>query len=240
MQKQDLQDIFSIHGGNPKVVTFVQLIAIGVAGLLYYVGLILNYLSENKSFERKMPSVYIGGNGARILHWLANGNFGPHSDNNMHLKQVILAASGFNRNDLFNLAITEHYKHEAAFGLVDEGTILKSDNAQWDLLAGEVFTENGKDCDWTAILTAERFGNHLKPGSQFTQIENFLESFNAGLGKAIGIPVNFDRGLKDTLDKDLYGDLTQLNLTHPEKRIIEPLFILALKNLLEQKTEKWS
>ena len=237
--EQDLQDIFAIHGGKPKVATFVQLIAIGIAGLLYYVGLILNYLSENKSFERKMPSVYIGGNGARILHWLANGNFGSHSENNNHLKQVILAASGFDRSDLFNLEITEHHKHEAAFGLVDEGTILISDNAVWDLLAGEVFTENEEDCDWTAILTAERFGNHLKPGSQFTQIENFLESFNAGLGKAIGIPVNFDRDLKDTLDKHLHEDLTQLKLTDPDKRIIEPLFILALKKLLKQKTEEW-
>ena len=71
-----------------------------------------------------MPSVYIGGNGARILHWLANGNFGSHSENNKHLKQVILAASGFDRSDLFNLEITEHHKHEAAFGLVNEGTIL--------------------------------------------------------------------------------------------------------------------
>ena len=71
-----LQDKFGIYGGNADVKTFVQLIAMGVSGLLYYVGLVLNYLAKNKGLERRMPSIYIGGNGSRILDWIARGKFG--------------------------------------------------------------------------------------------------------------------------------------------------------------------
>ena len=238
--EQSLQEKFSIYGGNAQVRTFIQLIAMGISGLLYYVGLILNYLGENEGFERKMPNVYIGGNGARILHWLANGNFGPHSENNRHLKEIILAASGFNRDDLFDLEITPDPKHEAAFGLVDEGTILESTEGQFDFLAGEVFTENKRDYEWTEILTAERFGNRLIPGNKLVQIENFTETFNAGLGKVLGGPINLDKKLKDKLTKDLDDKLLHLHLTPVTKRTIEPLFILALRNLLKSETKQWS
>ena len=63
-------------------------------------------------------------------------------------------------------------KHEAAAGLVDERTILKSTERQFDFLAGEVFTENGKDYEWTELLTAERLGNGLRSGDKLVEIEN--------------------------------------------------------------------
>ena len=233
--EQSLEKKFAIYGGKIKGTPFVPLIALGISGLFYYVGLILNYLGESKGFERTMPNVYIGGNGSRVLHWLANGNFGLHSENNTHLKKIILTASGFDRDSIFDLQITPHPKHEAAAGLVDEGAnlVLDSTQGQFGILAGEAFTENGKDCEWKDLLTAERFGSGLTSGKNPAQIENFITIFNAGLGNTLGGAITLDRELEHRLTSDLRDNLQN----HPT---VEPLFILGLKNLLKRKTERWT
>ena len=238
--EQSLQEKFAIYGGDAQVREFVQLIAIGISGLLYYIGLILNYLGKSRDFERKMPNVYIGGNGSRILHWLANGDFGPYSENNRCLKEIILTASGFDPNSLFDLKITPNPKHEAAAGLVDVDTILKPTEDQFDFLAGEVFTEGGSDYEWTELLTAERFGNRLTPGSKLVQIEKFIEVFNVKLGEALGGPIRFDDQLESRLTADLNDKLIHLHLTDFTRRTIEPLFIVELKRLLKLQTEQWN
>ena len=237
---KDLKAKFRIYGGKIKATPFVPLIGLGISGLFYYVGLILNYLSRETEFRKTMPNIYIGGNGSRILHWLANGEFKPDSDSCGHLKDILLTASGFDPKSLFDLEITPKPKHEAAAGLVDERMILKSTERQFDFLAGEVFTENGKDYEWTELLTAERLGNGLRSGDKLVEIETFIEKFNAGLGKVLDQPIYFDAVLKHKLIGGLNGDLQTLAFTSPRERIVEPLFILVLKDLLKRETADWS
>ena len=231
--EQSLQEKFAIYGGKIKGTPFVPLIALGISGLFYYIGLILKYLNKDKDFEPTMPNVYIGGNGSRILHWLANGNFGRNSENNRHLKEVILTASGFDPDSLFDLEITPNPKHEAAAGLVDEEPNLESTQGQSGILAGEAFTKNGKDCEWKDLLPAEKLGKGLTPGKNLAQIENFITTFNAGIGNTLSGPITFDRELKHRLTSNLRDDLQN-------QRTVEPIFILGLKNLLKRKTEQWN
>lgn len=234
-----LPAIFAIFGGKIKATPFVPLIGLGISGLFYYVGLILNYLSRETEFSKTVPNIYIGGNGSRILHWLANGEFKPDSYSCGHLKDILLTASGFDPKSLFDLEITPNPKHEAAAGLVDAGTILKSTERQFDFLAGEVFTENGENKAWTELLTAERLGNDLRSGDRLVEIETFIENFNAGLGKALDQSVYFDAALRHKLAGDLNSGLQNLAFTDPGKRIVEPLFMLVLKNLLKRETANW-
>ena len=240
--QQSLSLNFGIYEGEIRDTPFIPLIALGVSGLFYYVGLLLRYLGSDNStdFEPTMPNVYIGGNGSRILHWLANGEFKPDSYSCGHLKDILLAASGFDPERYFALEITPNPKHEAAAGLVDEGTILKSTERQFDFLAGEVFTENGENKAWTELLTAERLGNGLRSGDKLVEIETFIEKFNAGLGKVLGQPIYLDAALKQKLTSGLNGDLQNLAFTDPGKRIVEPLFILVLKDLLKRETADWN
>ena len=239
--QQSLSLNFGIYEGEIRDTPFIPLIALGVSGLFYYVGLLLRYLGSDNStdFEPTMPNVYIGGNGSRILHWLANGEFKPDSYSCGHLKDILLAASGFDPERYFALEITPNPKHEAAAGLVDEGTILKSTERQFDFLAGEVFTENGENKAWTELLTAERLGNGLRSGDKLVEIETFIKKFNAGLGKALGQSVYFDGALRHKLAGDLNSGLQNLAFTDPGKRIVEPLFILVLKDLLKRETADW-
>lgn len=238
--EQSLSQKFGIYGGKIKDTPFVPLISLGISGLFYYVGLIVNYLISKNRFRKTMPNIYIGGNGSRILHWLANGEFKPDSDSCEHLKDILLTASGFDPKNFFDLEITPKPKHEAAAGLVDERTILKSTELQFDFLAGEVFTENGKDYEWTEPLTAERLGNGLRSGDKLVEIETFIEKFNAGLGKALGQSVRFDAALRHKLASDLNSDLQNLAFTDLGERIVEPLFILVLKHLLKRETANWN
>ena len=235
----DLKAKFGIYGGEINATPFVPLIGLGISGLFYYVGLILQFLGEENKFRKTMPNIYIGGNGSRILHWLANGEFKPNSHSYGHLKNILLTASCFDPESYFDLEITPNPKHEAAAGLVDEGMILEAPNTEFDFLAGEVFTENGRDFLWTELLTAERLGNGLRSGNQLMKIETFIKEFNAGLGKALGQSVYFDAALRHKLAGGLNGALQTLALTDSGERIVEPLFILVLKNLLKLETENW-
>ena len=237
---KDLKAKFGIFGGKIKATPFVPLIGLGISGLFYYVGLILNYLSREAEFRKTMPNIYIGGNGSRILHWLANGDFKPNSHSYGHLKDILLTASGFDPERYFALEITPNPKHEAAAGLVDEGTILKSTERQFDFLAGEVFTENGENKASTELLTAERLGNGLRSGDKLVEIETFIKKFNAGLGKALGQSVYLNTTLRHKLAGDLNGCLQNLAFTDPRERIVEPLFILVLKDLLKRETANWN
>ena len=236
---KDLKAKFGIYGGKIKDAPFVPLIGLGISGLFYYVGLILKFLSRENEFRKTMPNIYIGGNGSRILHWLANGEFKPNSHSCGHLKDILLSASDFDPESYFDLEITPNPKHEAAAGLVDKGTILRVPNTEFDFLAGEIFTESGEDKAWTELLRAERLGNSLRLGDRLVKIETFIEKFNAGLGKALDQSVYLDAALRHKLISGLNGKLQTLALTDPGERVVEPLFILVLKNLLKRETENW-
>lgn len=252
---QDWLNELAIVGDHPTIQPFFQLISLGVAGLLYYVGLILNHLSQNKAnFKAEIPSIYIGGNGSKILHWMADGSFNP--DNRMallcrdHLKYILLNASGFDSDNNRGIEISKSPKEEAAYGLVAEGTKLTLNETQFNVLAGEAFTEDGIDYEWTELLTAERFHNRLSVSiNRLEQIESFIGDFNDGLGAKINMPVGLNETLsgephgfatvRDAMFEELEKVLQDFSDTETEEISVEPLFILALKALLDAKTRRW-
>ena len=242
-------------GGETAIRPFFQLISLGVAGLLYYVGLLLNHLSHSEAdFNSEMPSIYIGGNGSKILHWMAHGSFNP--DNSMallcrkHLKHVLLKASGFDSDNNRGIEISRCPKEEAAYGLVAAGTILKRNETQFNILAGEAFTVDRKDYGWTETLTPKRLGNRLSVSKhKLEQIENFIKNFNAGLGAEINMPIDLNETLsggphgsatvRDVILEELEKVFQDFSDAQPEEISVEPLFILALKALLDAKTRRW-
>ncbi len=238
-----LKDKFAIYGGRIEGTPFIPLIALGISGLLYYVGLILNCLIENKDFKPTMPNVYIGGNGARILHWLANGDFTLNPENSKYLKKIILLASGCDRNAIFDLQITPEPKHEAAAGLIDDRTQLVITTEDYGILAGEDF----EDFSWTTIITAENLGksqnlekNLEQSGDKLSQIENLIKIFNEGLGKELGQPINLDPEFKKNLNSDVNDWLQDLAIQPDDGRIVEPIFIKVMGKLLERKIKEWN
>lgn len=236
---------------------FIQLISLGVAGLFYYVGLLLQSLSQSRTdFKPEIPSIYIGGNGSKILYWMAEGSFNHDtiaSRCRKHLKHVIREASGFGSDNERGIEISRAQKAEAAYGLVATGLELELNRARLDILAGESFTEAGTDYEykWDETLDAERLGKRLSVSeNNLEKIQDFIDSFNAGLGAEIDMPIT----LSETLSGETHGSasvraviyeelekiLQGYSDTEDSKDIsVEPLFILALKALLEAKTRRW-
>lgn len=248
-------DKLAIVGDGPTIQPFFQLISLGVAGLLYYVGLLLNYLSQNEAdFKAEIPSIYIGGNGSKILHWMSDGSF--DLDNPMaslcrnHLKYILFNASGFDSDNNRGIEISRSPKEEAAYGLVAEGTKLTLNETRFNVLAGEAFTDGARDYEWTEILTAERLRARLSVSkNKLEQIENFIENFNAGLGAEINMRVDLNETLsggvggsatiRDAIFEELEKVFQGFSDADPEEISVEPLFILALKALLDAKIRRW-
>lgn len=239
--RQNWWQHLAVYTGKPQVKMFIQLIALGISGLLYYIGLILKRLSETENFERRMPSVYIGGNGARILHWLSNGRFGSNEVSKTRLKRILRDASGFD-TDLngFDLEISKSPKEEAAYGLVQVDTFLEWTQDQLgktDVLAGETFIESGEKRAWTEILTPKRLVSGLDTTDELERIKDFVESFNKS--GWFGENITLDRRTHDFILAQSQNTFQRFRNDTSENLRIEPLFILALKFLLEWKTDQW-
>jgi hypothetical protein len=171
-----------------------------------------------------------------------------------NLKCVIRKASGFDSDNNRGIEISKSPKAEAAYGLVAKGTKLNPNDARSDILAGETFTKNEVDCGWAEILTAARLKKGLSVSqSNLEQIQNFIESFNAGLGAEIKMPVDLNETLSgDTQDSGTLRGTVRNRILEKlenvfrgfsdedsEDIVVEPLFILALKELLEAKIRRW-
>ena len=234
---QDWLNDFGIRAGQSDVKTFVRFIATGISGLLYYVGLVLKYLGQEKGFARNMPSVYFGGNGSQILHWLANGEFTSNSDDKRLLETVLLDASGFDGDNGFDIEISKFPKHEAAYGLVtDEVKLHWSDENNSAILSGESFIEDDTDLGWKEILSVDRLKKGLRMSMQLVQMHNFVESFNkhTGVGKAIETPIYLRNEDVRFIVEQLRGKLQNLKDANVNDIHVEPLFILSLKHFLER------
>ena len=60
-----------IQGADQVVREFVDLMAIGLAGLFHYIGLLFNVLYQQQKYLPQIPSVFIGGNGSQIFRWVS-------------------------------------------------------------------------------------------------------------------------------------------------------------------------
>ena len=242
---QEWFDKLATVSDESAIQPFIQLISLGVAGLLHYVGLLLNYLSQSGTgFNAEISSIYIGGNGSNILHWISEGNFNQDTIAKRcrnHLNQVIRNALRFDSENDLNIVISEFPKQEAAYGLVIDGVQLKTNPTRYDILAGEVFTQAGTNFGWDETLTAERLHSRLSIfEDNLEQIQNFIDSFNASLGAKFNMPVDLDEiPIRKDIFMELEGVFQDYSNTDPKEISVQPLFILALKALLNAKTSQW-
>jgi hypothetical protein len=238
----------------------IRLMAVGTAGIYYYVGLILNTLvAEEKYTETDIPSVYIGGNGSRLLHWLTpNGIFDRHAGISELFNRMVADASGLNEGGGSNTQISKKPKDEAACGLVIDRTKLKGlDRKTKDpLIAGEACKLNGQEilANQRMMLNDEDISK-IEPPQSLQQLLTFIEAFNKGI-KDLEIEEEIKpfsqyqrkTGLDEKYAADLMGKtsielrrmLIDINDAGDDKLREEPMFILGLKSLLRVLAREWA
>ena len=248
----------------------IQLTAIGTAGLYYYVGILLRVLhTEGRYNKNKITPVYLGGNGSRFLHWLAEGGqFNRNSEANELFSKIMSLASKFDDTHEDTL-LSSAPKDEVACGLVLSDSKLTGLTRKDDLvlIAGEVCSINGEPIDWNSRLkisnneidsfsVEDKIANFTIP-EELTQLPKFLYAFHAALRvlQIEGIkPLEGYKVLREySIEQDrlnnqkLWSD-TSKELTASLLKIrgntddirLEPPFILVLKALLSVLGKRWA
>ncbi|MGB5636259.1 MAG: hypothetical protein WBM86_26245 [Waterburya sp.] len=239
---------------EPDFQGLMRLMAIGTAGLYYYVGTILRVLYQRQKYStNEITPVYLGGNGSRLLNWLAIGGiFDRHCEVNELFSRMLSKGSGF--EDTKELTrLSSRPKDEVACGLVLNSTRLEGLNLkkQEPVIAGEDCSINGQPISWEDDLDLE--GNIQGFDiPELVQVPNFLDEFNIALkeldiegltpmpafkGNSLESSYN-DRLWRDT-HKQLKTKLVKIR-GDSDNIHVEPSFILGLKALLRVLGKEWA
>ena len=132
-----------------QLIDFISLMAISVGGIYHYLGLVLKGLDKEKLLLKQAPmSVYMGGNGARFMHWLdESSSFSKGSDTDELMGEIQIRSTGFtdNAGGIASTTLSSQFKDETACGLVSKGTNLSGifDPRDDLMFAGESLSVNG-------------------------------------------------------------------------------------------------
>jgi len=201
-------------------------IAIRVAALMYYSGLLLRRLNWLET-GAPLPDIYVGGNGSRVFNWLAPPQYQESHPIHKLLMGAYAAGAGLDQTPSSRLILSSEPKSEVACGLVYslEMKLAKPDDAV-QTIAGEAFDSNGVAKKQTDSLSSQI----LKQGIHVTradEIQNLLRIYNdfADRFGAILLPVSnvqlvVDRAIDEINERAL--ERTHLDIKDIS---LEPLFI---------------
>jgi hypothetical protein len=245
---------------DPEFQGLVQLMSLGIAGLYYYVGLLLKALhQEGKYSEPEITPVYLGGNGCRLLNWLAEGGeFDRHCEANDLFSEMLSLASGF-EDSRVSTYLSPSPKDEVACGLViadpkgpqGANQLIGLDRKDPDfMIAGEACEINGQRLDWNSRMEFKDKLDTIKVPT-LTQLPQFLKSFHIaldnldieGMQPLTGYTLSEDIQANAPLWKDTQRSLQAALLRmagNAEDVRPEPPFILGLKALLETLGKQWA
>jgi len=242
----------------------VRLTAIGYAGLYYYVGILLRVLHERGRYETEgITPVYMGGNGSRLLNWLAEGGrFDKNAEFQELLSRMLSKGTAlYDEDDLEGLCfedteevtrLSEKPKDEAACGLVIKYTDIETQKRkkQEPVIAGEDCELDGEVISWDADLEFEDDVKRFKV-PKLERLSRFLYDFHEALRdldiEGIDRLPDYTRSRKME-DNDKLWRLVQkelnnllLDIKGDAKNIrVEPTFILGLKALLIVLGKEWA
>ncbi|WP_404785088.1 hypothetical protein [Altericista sp. CCNU0014] len=248
-----LQNRRDMVAEDPEFQGLLQLMTLGVSGLYYYVGLLLKALyAEGKYKTPEITPVFAGGNGSRLLNWLADGGeFNRHCEANDLFSAMLSCASGFEDIDV-ETKLSPLPKDEVACGLVlDESHLKGLDKRDEDpLIAGEAFTVNGEPQDGSARM---RLGGTIEDFAvpELAALAHFMNSYHRTLdaqrvesiapfkGYAVSDAPDANAELWRATARELKKSLLRLRGNADDIRV-EPPFILALKALLQVLGNRWA
>jgi len=210
-------------------------VALGLAGILYYVGLILKTLVADGKYQPVAPKIFIGGNGSRLLDWAGSSEFSKTSGLMPLFRTMLLQSSGLPEIG-FDLRRTTEPKAEAACGLVVDspfGTAQAGGASGGDaVIAGEEVTVGSVV---RSRLTIADFKNKIILGSM-PNLTRFVELYNNYARSRLSIVLPIDdevevlRRTKESVQDRLLGQST---LAEDEIEL-EPVFITGLRAMIQK------
>ncbi|MGL4499893.1 MAG: hypothetical protein ACRCU2_12585, partial [Planktothrix sp.] len=238
-----LENQRSFMDDDPDLQYILQRTAIGISGLYYYVGLILNSLEIKGTYNRQQNTpVYIGGNASRIFNWLApSGMFDSQFEVYRLFSRMLSKGSCFTDTQEPTV-LSSRPKAEVACGLVldqRQTRLIGLDDDNEDLFPGENCIVNGTFQSWADPLKLPENVQTFEI-RELTNLTSFLDEFHQAL---TDLRIRSIKPLAEYRDESkrerLWSDTNRrleselLNMTGNIDNIRqEPPFILALKALL--------
>lgn len=236
--------------GKPEVKAVLQQSQLAVSGLFYYLGELLATLKDKGIYqEDRLPDIFIGGNGSRIFSWLTGGRF---SEDNVYLniiKSVLEKKSGLRMDDGFKIYLSSHPKIEVVTGMIGEKPVNDSEFFNEDDINTALFGEEYDAFQVGAVMAGNDFNCREDPGypdvfisakdmsdgirvSELDEVYDFVDMFNRG--KNIWYePIQLSNTDMAKLQKAVDGYFVALKGQDPKKIYVEPIFIVAMKQLID-------
>jgi hypothetical protein len=257
IQSEDLlKERMPIHRSeqNKQLLVFVSLMAVSFGGLYHYLGLILKALArEGKLRKTAAMPVYMGGNGARFLHWLdESGAFTKSCDTDLLMESLQLKSSGFEPigKGAAGTTLSDAFKDETACGLISKGVNLKGDFDPRDevMIAGEELIVNGhtyQPLDRVSLPNDTKIIESYALGS-LAELKQFIRNYDESI---ISLRINSLLPISrlipsDNLWDEIETQVRAICLERVNKDISdlepEPGFIIGLRALGNTLARHWS
>jgi len=174
---------------NKQLLAFVSLLAVSFGGLYHYLGLILKALDREGLLHKTAPMpVYMGGNGARFLHWLdESGAFSRGCDADLLMEVLQRQSAGFEANGkgTAGTTLSDAFKDETACGLISKGINLKGDFDPRDevMFSGEELVVNGQIFNALDRVNLPQEMNTVESFTlgSLTELRNFVKNYDEAL-----------------------------------------------------------
>lgn len=236
--------------GKEQIKNVLQAAQFATAGLFHYLGELVKILHDYGHYrEKKIPHVFVGGNGARIFRWLTGGT---ELDENIYLnvlEKIFVAASELENYKKFYLHLSPQPKIEVAAGMIverpandeeffDEDKINREMFGDADeiiysaVLAGADFVQGGENQSAGAFISAHDISEGVTVNS-LREFKIFVDRFNSAQ-KLWAEGVAFD---EEELIRDANNFFVDKKGRDVKKLLVEPIFIAELKNCLG--TRNW-
>ena len=254
-------------GRDKTLEQLISLMALATGGLYYYLGFVVRCLYKRKTLNRgSCMSVYVGGNGGKLLHWLApTCQFNQNSEVSTWLNRIQASAIDLSNDELEEKThLSEKFKDEVAIGLVVGEHHISDPNGLESNppppFSGEALRINQREfaAEEPIDLSDRQFFEHSDPVETMELLNlKELQRYVRGTVKAMeGLRANLqidplvkESDLEGVLGRrvlDKAHDLCHQNLGDPKdrKRIddfsVEPGFFLGLRALVEVLAEDWA
>ena len=231
--------------GKEQIKNVLQAAQFATAGLFHYLGELVKILHDYGHYrEKKIPHVFIGGNGARIFRWLTGGT---DLEENIYLKvleKIFVAAAELKGYNKFYLHLSEQPKIEVAAGMIverpandeeffDEERINREMFGDADeiiysaVLAGADFTQSEENQSAGSFISAHDISEGITIET-LQEFKIFVERFNKA-SKLWAEGMIFD---EEELIRDVNNFFMDKRGRDVKKLSVEPIFIAEMKMAL--------
>jgi hypothetical protein len=226
--------------GDPDYDLLRSQMTIRLGGLFYYIGLMLRSCGWDPKKDDFLPHTYVGGNGCRILSWLAPPVYA--SDHPIHgfLRNALASGAGMTTPpENLLVIVSREPKSESACGLLYSSTneLNVADGFKKCIIAGEPFQYG--ETPWPATAAMKTSEICCEKGIQYqgpVELKQYLELYNAfaaGSGAVVLALTNPAAVLQQARENVLNWCIEQARSQDKDAVEVEPLFVLGLLRSLQ-------